>query len=80
MNNALLAFCVFLVDSSEWTSLGEVLSKRHVPDERGVAAGRRVPLEYELRSASSDESDRNRRGDQLQQWYIFSPCRLPTEV
>lgn len=57
MNNVLLAFCVPVVDSL-WRPLDEpVLPKRYVPDERGVAAGRRVPLEYELRSASGDESD-----------------------
>lgn len=58
MNNVLLAFCVPVVDSSMWRPLDEtVLPKRYVPDERGVAAGRRVPLEYELRSASGDESN-----------------------
>lgn len=54
MNNALLDFCVF-VESNEWTE--PVLPKRWVPDERGAAAGRRVSLEFELRSASGDESD-----------------------
>lgn len=60
MNNALpnaLAFYVFIVDSSEWKSVDKpVLPKRSVPDERGVAARRRVPLEYELRETIGIES------------------------